>query len=294
MHRTEAQADINQYRDMLFSIAYNMLGTVADAEDMVQETYASWFSTEKEHVRNLKFYLIRTISNKCLTHLKKIKREREAYIGTWLPEPLVSHSNDNENEHKANLSLGFMYMLEKLKPIERGIIILKEAFDLKYADIAEVFGISVENCRQHLSRAKTKLAQGETKFKVDNNEHEEILRKFLDASLNKNIDGILNLLREDVAAYGDGGGKAPAILDPLTGRENVLRLLAGGTPKSIPYQRMEILSVNGQSCAGFYYASENKIPDILIAIDIDDKKRIASIYYISNPFKLQNINGVNL
>lgn len=287
------EIEISQFRPLLFSIAYNMLGSVADAEDMVQETYASWLKNDKAHVKNPKFYLTRSISNKCLTFLKRIKQEREAYAGTWLPEPLFTQPKENSNDIKADLSIGFMYLLEKLTPMERGVTVLREAFDLQYSEIAEIFEIAEDNCRQHLSRAKKKLLLEKNRFKIDKREHEEILCKFLDACLSKNLEGIIDFLRKDVTAYGDGGGKAPAILHPLSGKENVLSLLLGGMEKSTPFHRMEILSANGFSCAAFYQTNKDTAPNILISIDVDEKKKIANIYYLANPEKLQNLKYKN-
>ncbi len=281
--------DIDQYRTMLFSIAYNMLGAIADAEDMVQETYASWMESDKSHVTNVKFYLIRIISNKCIVHLKKIKKERAAYIGTWLPEPIQSALDAESEDPKNNLSIGFMYLLEKLTPIERGVIILKEAFDLPHTDISSIFEITYEHCRQHFSRAKKKLLLEKSKFTVDASKHEEILRKFLDACLSRNLEEIIGLLREDVTAYADGGGNAPAILTPLSGKNSVLRLLIGGVESAPAYGKMDVLSINGLSCAAFYQRKEGTPPDVLIAIDIDDDDKIANIYYIVNPEKLQHL-----
>jgi RNA polymerase sigma-70 factor, ECF subfamily len=225
--------------------------------------------------------------------LKRIKQERDAYVGTWLPEPLFTQPNENSNDIKTDLSIGFMYLLERLTPMERGVTILREAFDLQYSDIAEIFEIAEDNCRQYLSRAKKKLQLEKSRFKVDKREHEEILGKFLDACLSKNIEEIVDFLREDVTAYGDGGGKAPAILHPLSGKDNVLGLLLGGMGKSKPFHRMEILSANGFSCAAFYQTNKDTAPNILISIDIDDKKKITNIYYLANPEKLQNLTHIN-
>jgi RNA polymerase sigma-70 factor (ECF subfamily) len=284
------EENINQYRSMLFSIAYNMLGTIADAQDMVQETYISWLDSDKSHVENARYYLIRTISNKCISHLKKLKQQRELYTGTWLPEPLVSSADAESNlDMTKNLSIGFLYLLEKLTPIERGVIILKEAFDIDYNEVSKIFNITNETCRQHLSRAKKKLDLEKKRFEVDTREHEKILRKFLDACLNKNLEGLIELLTEDVIGYGDGGGNAQAMRNPVAGRENVVRSLMGGLGKALPFARIEIMSINGLSGAAFYKSSK-KMPDLLIAIDTDDNKKIANLYFIANPEKLQHID----
>lgn len=270
---------------MLFSIAYNMLGTTTDAEDMVQETYVNWLNTNKSHVENIKFYLIRTISNKCITHLKKLKKERETYKGTWLPEPLLS--TIDSIEIKDNLSIGFMYLLEKLTPIERGVMILKEAFDIDYLEIAPIFDITYENCRQHFSRAKKKLMLEKTKFQVDNNEHEKILREFLAACISNNLNNLIELLREDVVVYADGGGNGRAILHPLFGRDTILPMLIEGMNKWTPIANIKILSINGLSGAAFFPEAENAFPNFLIAIDTDEERKIRNLFFMSNPQKLK-------
>lgn len=286
--KEESEA-INPYRTMLFSIAYNMLGTLADAEDMVQETYASWLASDKSHVQSVKFYLIRTVSNKCITHLRKLKQERAAYIGTWLPEPIPSPLDVADGDSRDKLSIGFMYLLEKLTPIERGVIILKEAFTLHHDEISAVFEITTEQCRQHLSRAKKKLLLEKSRFTTDATKHEEILRKFLDACLSGDLDEMVKLLREDVTAYADGGGNAPAISAPLAGKKAVLRLLTGGAGSAEAYHKMDVRSINGWGCAAFYQKPADKSPSVLIAIDIDEFDQIVNIYYLVNPAKLKHI-----
>lgn len=278
--------EINAFRPMLFSIAYNMLGTSSDAEDMVQETFMSWLNGDRSHVDNIKFYLIRTISNKCITHLKKLKKQRAAYLGTWLPEPLLSTSEADNLEVKDKLSIGFMYLLEKLSPIERGVMILKEAFDLDYAEIATIFELSYENCRQHFSRGKKKLLLENAKYTVDRNSHEKILRAFLHACINKNPEELIELLREEVVVYVDGGGNAKALLHPVCGKENVIRLLVRGMEKYVSYARTEILSVNGLSGAAFYETADDSIPAVLIAIDTTESEKIEHIYFMAYLQKL--------
>ncbi|WP_262247148.1 sigma-70 family RNA polymerase sigma factor [Parapedobacter soli] len=282
--------EIDQYRGMLFSIAYNMLGMVSDAEDMVQETYASWMESDKSHVKNVKFYLIRTISNKCISHLRKLKKERVNYIGTWLPEPVQSALDPAEEDPKNRLSIGFLYLLEKLTPIERAVMILREAFDLPYTDISEIFKITQDQCRQYFHRAKKKLLLEKSRFTVDAGEHEKILREFLDACLSGNLEKIIGLLRDDVTAYADGGGNAPAILMPLSGKSDVVKLLTGSAKRGPAYDKMDFLSINGLSGAAFYHQHDGKSPDALIAIDIGEDAKIANIYYLVNPEKLRHLS----
>ena len=278
---------------MLFSIAYNMLGTSSDAEDMVQETFISWLNADRSHVDNMKFYLIRTVSNKCITHLKKLKKEREAYLGTWLPEPLLADAVPDSNEAKDKLSIGFMYLLEKLTPIERGVIILKEAFEIDYQEIATIFDLTYENCRQHFSRAKKKLLLEKSKFTVDRSNHEKMLRAFLHACINKDPDGLIELLREEVVVYVDGGGSANALLEPVFGKENVIQLLMSGMARFAAFARTEILSVNGISGAAFYQYSNDTIPAVLIAIDTTENKKIENVYFMAYPQKINVTKSIS-
>ena len=278
-----------QYKKMLFSIAYNMLGTIADAEDMVQETYASWLESDKSHVANARFYLIRTISNKCITHLNNTRRLRETYKGTWLPEPLLSEPDLEHEDLKSNLSIGFLYLLEKLTPIERGIIILREAFSMSYNEMSEIFGITEENCRQHLSRAKKKLLDEKRRFTARSYECETILREFIYACESKNLDKLVKLLHEDIMAFADGGGKAPALSRPLTGKDHIMKVMIGGIEFYRNYYK-KLLLVNGLSGMAFYKDTLTSVPSALIAIETDADKKIVNIFYLVNPEKLQSFN----
>jgi len=283
--------NIDEFRPMLFSIAYNMLGTVADAEDMVQETYISWLNSDKSHVENIKFYLIRTVSNKCIAHLKKLKKERETYTGTWLPEPILgSAETETELKSEDKLSIGFVYLLERLSPIERAVLILKEAFNIDHAQIAEIFDISYENSRQHFSRSKKKLALEKNKFKVNASTHEHILREFMEACVHNKPARLIELLREDVVVYADGGGAVKAILKPIFGKEKVSRLFANGLEQFAQFARLEILSVNGLSGAALYQTPDHQNPDVLVAIDTDAKGKIYNVYFMANPKKIQSIH----
>lgn len=275
---------------MLFSIAYNMLGTVADAEDLVQETYISWLDTDKSHVENVKFYLIRTITNKCVAHTKRLKKERETYRGTWLPEPILSPSQaENGRLSEDKLSIGFLYLLEKLNPVERGVIILKEAFDVDHTQISEIFNISYDNSRQHLSRAKKKLAAVKTRRNVNTLAHKIILQEFLDACLSNRPQQLINLLQEDVIAYFDGGGTAKGILKPIYGKDNVSRLFTNQMDLFSHYNHAELIFVNGILAAALYQTSGQNTPDLLIAIDTDGIGTITDLYFMSNPQKIKPI-----
>lgn len=276
--------EVHRYRRMLFSIAYNMLGSIADAEDMVQETYASWFQKDRSTIKEPRHYLIRTVSNKCITHLKISQKQRELYKGTWLPEPLPS-----EPEEKDVLSIGVLYLLEQLSPLERGVIILREAFDMEYGELAKIFGISNENCRQHLSRAKKKLTDARIRSTSDRHEHERLLQAFLKACMDRDLDRLVGLLREDVVVYGDAGGKGRANPKPVGGRENVMKLLLGGMAKGPSFDRIVIRSINRLPAALLYERAGDKIPGVVIVLDAGYDERIGNIFFLANPDKLQHL-----
>ena len=245
---------IHYYRPMLFSIAYNMLGSLMDAEDMVQDTFLNWYKTDTRHVDHPKFYLIRAIINRCINHLKEQQKKRENYKGTWLPETLVSEMNGEERQREEDrkLSIGILYLLEKLTPPERGVLILRESFNFTFPEIASIFDISYDNCRQLLSRARAKLLRDKKRFVTDDEVHTRILKKFMDACLSGKVDELVGLLQEDVSFYSDGGGKASAALHPLYGRETVLKFISGIVQKAGPVSRVQFLSVNGLCGAVIY------------------------------------------
>lgn len=282
--------DINQYRPVLFSIAYNMLGSIADAEDMVQETFLSWLNSDKSHVENPKFYLIRAVCNKCINRLKELKRERETYTGVWLPEPVVSNTLSSPSEAEKELNIGFLYLLEKLTPIERGALILKESFNLQYSELSSIFDITEESCRQHLSRGRKKLHDAKSRFTTDAKEHDRILRVFMEACISGNLEELVSLLREDVIFYSDGGGKVSTFLKPIEGRRKVSNLLIAGMKKVGTLSKIKFQKTNGLSGAIIYIDSYKPIPDALIALGIDKQGKISDLFFIVNPEKLQYVN----
>jgi RNA polymerase sigma-70 factor (ECF subfamily) len=283
-----------QYRPLLFSIGYNMLGSIMDAEDMVQDTMVSWLKIDHSKIENPRFYLVKAITNRCINRLKELQRNRESYIGTWLPEPLVGKTPefyDLKSDRQKELSIGFLYLLEKLNPLERGVLILKESFDLANDEIIEIFGISADNCRQLLSRAKAKLKLEKRKFNADKQKHTTILQKFLQACMNGDMQELISLLKEDVVFYSDGGGKASAALKPLHGKEIVLKFIHGIIQKTGPVSSIEFESVNGLSGAIIYLDSSKEVPDLVVSLDINEEGKIQNLYFIRNPEKLQRVRS---
>jgi RNA polymerase sigma-70 factor (ECF subfamily) len=224
-----------EFRSLLFSVAYNMLGVIADAEDIVQDSFEKWLSVDTTTVLHPKAYLVKAVTNKCITHLEKIKRERKNYIGPWLPEPLIVHETqaDHRIEMFQPLSMGIMVMLEKLTAQERAVFLLKEIFSYDYDEIAEIINKTNDNCRQVFKRAHQHLKDDRKRFEIDMATHERIFKQFLQACNEGNMEGLIALLREDVVMVTDGGGSSlkvngrtiQALRKPIAGREHVAKFI---------------------------------------------------------------------
>jgi RNA polymerase sigma-70 factor (ECF subfamily) len=261
-----------EYRSPLFSVVYNMLGVVADAEDIVQDTYEKWLSLDITTVQYPNSYLVKTVTNKCINHLNRIKKERESYIGPWIPEPLIvdeENSNHNAIEMFHPLSIGIMMMLEKLTAQERAVFLLKEIFAYDYDEIAEIIGKANDNCRQIFKRAWQHLKDDKKRFQIDMAAHERIFKQFLHACNEGDIQGLIALLQEDIVMVTDGGGssltvngrKIKALLKPLRGQENVARFVINivqNVQKYVPAFTNKIVLVNNMPVTGKYRFAVNE------------------------------------
>jgi len=287
-----------EYKPLLFSMAYNMLAEVDAAEDMVQDTYLKWMEMETAPIRYTKAYLVKMITNRCINYLNSARARREEYIGIWLPEPLPDHNRESvytkiESYHA--LSIGFLVLLEKLTPHERAIFLLREVFAYDYFELAEIFDKTEDNCRQIFKRAKDSLGRDVKRFRVDHQSHERMLKNFLRALSDGNIDELIDLLKEDIVLYADGGGtslqvngqRLTAALKPIYGRENVMRFLLTVTNKireGVPELNQQIVLVNGL-VSNLAFSGDK--PVSIVAIDPDNDK-ITSIFIQSNPSKLRH------
>lgn len=286
-----------EYKALLFSIAYNMLGVVADAEDIVQDTFLKWMEMRTTDVRQTKSYLVKIVTNKCINYLNSARSRREEYYGLWLPEPLLNHGACKapagiESYHA--LSIGILVLLQKLTPVERAIFLLKEVFAYDYYELAEAFDKTEDNCRQILKRAKDNLGKDVSRFEVDVKVHEKVLHNFLLAVSEGNMADLIDLLKEDIVLYADGGGKArivngqrlTAFPKPICGQKNVSHLLLTTLPKlfrHMPDYRQEIIITNGLPSIISY--SENS-PVGLVSTE-PYGNQIRNIYVQTNPDKLQ-------
>jgi RNA polymerase sigma-70 factor (ECF subfamily) len=288
------------YKALLFSTAYNMLGSVQDAEDMVQETYLKWMELQGDSVTYVKAYLVRIIVNKCINYLESSRKTREEYIGTWLPEPLLYHTSEDEHVHADSyhaLSLGVMLLMEKLSPLERAIFILREVFVYDYRELSEIFDKSEDNCRQIFKRAKEHIGKKDRQFTVDPKAHESILNNFIQAATRGNINDLIDLFKEEITLFADGGGKSlsingskfTALQKPLSGKDKVGKFLSSTLSKleSVPDLSFKKVEVNGLAAFVAYMGSE---PLSLMGIESDEGK-ISKIFVQANPDKLKQFGA---
>lgn len=287
-----------EYKALLFSIAYNMLGNIDAAEEMVQDSFLKWMEVEIASVRQQKAFLVKMVTNACINHLTSARAKREKYIGIWLPEPLQNYAPDKTQariETYHALSIGMLVLMEKLTPQERAIFLLKEIFSYDYYELAEMFNKSTDNCRQILKRAKESLGKDTRRFEVDLKVHEKILNNFLQAIAEGDMEGLIQLLKQDILMMTDGGGTAIAVQGqrlsafpkPIQGREKISKLLLALIPKfrqSVPDFSQDITFANGMPCIITY---SGNLPVSLVTLETEDQQ-IRNIYVQTNPDKLKH------
>jgi RNA polymerase sigma-70 factor, ECF subfamily len=280
--------DFNHHRPLLFSIAYRMLGTVTDAEDMVQETFLRWQQTANSTVRSAKTYLATITTRLCIDHLRSARVQREQYVGTWLPEPMLTPQSENSTdlmELADSLSIAFLTVLERLSPIERAVFLLRDVFDYDYDEIAQMVGKSSTNCRQILRRAKHHLADQRPRFPVSQPQQEQITAQFLEASSKGDLQELLLLLAKDVTFCSDGGGKVVATIKPIHGAMKVARMLLAIRHKWMLNAVSRLAQINGQP--GIVQYLDNHIHSATTFEIVGGC--IQTIYSVRNPEKLERI-----
>lgn len=223
-----------EYRSLLFAMAYRMLGSAMEAEDIVQEAYLRYRATPPESIGTLKSFLTTIVHHLCMDHLKSARVRRENYVGPWLPEPIIT---DESAAHlsplrqiikRESISMAFLVLLESLSPLERAVFLLREIFDYEYAEIAQITGRNDMACRQLFSRAKKHISENRPRFPASPEAHAKMIDRFMEALIAGDIDDLMSLLAEDVTSWSDGGGKIPgAARHPIQGREKVVRGLIG-------------------------------------------------------------------
>lgn len=278
----------NQYRQLLFSIAYRMLGSVTDAEDIVQEAFLRWMQGNTEEVQSPKSYLSAVVTRLCIDQLRSARVQREVYVGPWLPEPISTNLSQMGNDPAIlgeSLSYAFLVLLEKLGPIERAVFLLHEVFEYEYADIAQIVERSESNCRQILHRAHEHLEQPRPRFAVSYESQERITDQFLQASTSGNMQGLLNLLAEDITFTGDSGGKVRVAYN-VRGRNKVVRGTQAGWRSLPPLLVYRIQEVNRQPAIVAY---KDGLVYGAMLLEIEGEQ-IKNIYLVVNPDKLRGIS----
>jgi RNA polymerase sigma-70 factor (ECF subfamily) len=294
--RREAQVNevFEELRPLMFSIAYRMVGSASDAEDIVQEAFLRYHreSEAGTEVESPKAYLATVTTRLSIDHLRSARVRRERYVGTWLPEPLLTGAAADAARHAEaadSLSMAFLVLLESLTPVERAVFLLHEVFDYGYAEIASVVGKSEDNCRQIAVRARRQVEAKRPRFEASGARRQELASRFFAAVTKGDTDGLVGLLAADVVAYGDGGGKGPAFPKPVYGRDKVTRLLLGRVGQGavqLGIARAHFGEINGQPGALFLDAEGR--PIAAVALDIADDL-IQTVRAVTNPEKLRHL-----
>ena len=280
-------------RPKLFGIAYRMLGTASDAEDVLQDAYLRLLATDSDKIRSFEAFASTVVTRLALDKLKSAKMQREVYPGIWLPEPVPTPTSDATNDPTdpsarllklESLSLAFLLILETLTPEERAVFLLREVFDYGYDEIAQVIDKSEAACRQLLSRAKKSIATHRLRFQPTPEEHQHIFAAFVQASNEGNIEKLAEILTADVTVYSDGGGKATAALRPVQGRESVLKFLQGVVRTGLkPGDQIVVATLNG----GESLLVRNREGKVTTAMLFEiAESAIQAIYIMRNPEKL--------
>jgi len=274
-------------RPLLYSIAYRMLGSTMEAEDLVQEAYLRWRGASDTDVRSHRAYLVTIVTRLSINQLRSARAQRETYVGPWLPEPVVTEHVPDISwrvELAESLSMAFLVLLERLSPIERAVFLLHDAFEFEYAEIAAIVEKSEANCRQILARAKKHIGVQRARFEATPEQAERLLDRFNRAATAGDIEGLLAVLAEDITLWSDGGGKVAAALKPIHGADQVARFILGARRKFVPAdQVVRRAEVNGQPGVVAYVGGK---PRAAMVFDILGD-RIQTIYIIVNPDKLR-------
>lgn len=278
----------NQYRQKLTGIAYRMLGSRADAEEVLQEAYIRWMSSEISDLRNPEAWLVTITTRLCIDRLRIAKKEREGYVGQWIPEPWVMEhapSAEHSLEMAGDISIAFLIVLERLAPDERAAFLLHEVFDFDYKEIAPMLGKSQDTCRQMVHRAKGRVRQERPRFEISREAHIQLLEKFIQAARTGDRDQLMALFVEDVTLTRDGGGKVPSGLKVVHGIKRVTQFFHGVRRLLGDDVEFRIVDVNG--APGLLRFVDGKLESATSVIT--DGIHILDIFLVRNPDKLKLI-----
>ncbi|HEY3517461.1 MAG TPA: RNA polymerase sigma-70 factor [Gammaproteobacteria bacterium] len=275
------------HRGRLWGVAYRMLGSRADADDMVQEAYLRWHGVPSAEVRTPEAWLVTTTTRLCIDRLRQLRAEREAYIGPWLPEPLVEESPaaDAATELASDLSMAFLALLERLAPEERAAFLLHDVFEADYDEIAAALGKSEAACRQIVSRARRRVREERPRVQVSAAARDRLVESFMRAIELRDRDALLAIFAEDAALTADGGGKAKAAQKVVRGGESVVRFMLGVLSKARDQLTLQKIVVNGET--GIAIRAGGQLVSVLSFVT--DGRQILGVYSVLNPDKLRGV-----
>lgn len=276
-----------EHRRLLFGIAYRILGSVAEAEDVVQDAYLKWERVPDGRATNPRAYLSSVVSRLAIDHLRSARVRREQYVGSWLPEPLLTADDiGNDMELADSLSMGFLVVLERLSPAERAAFVLREVFDYPYPEIAAILGKSEAASRQLVHRAKSSIAASRPRFTATAEQQNTLTQRFIEACASGDISQLMDVLTEDAVLLSDGGDKVRAARRPVVGRDKVSRFLLGIIGQAPPDGQVEMRSVNG--APGIILRLGDGTPFGVVTLDCT-ADAIGAIHLVVNPDKLLGV-----
>ncbi|MER6003363.1 RNA polymerase sigma-70 factor [Nonomuraea angiospora] len=277
------------HRELLFSIVYNMLGSVTDAEDVLQETWLAWSSKDPDEIDHPRAYLVRVAVNQALAHQSALRRRRETYVGPWLPEPLVTSPDAADHAVRTDtLSLALLVVLETLTPLERAVFILHEVFAYAHTEIAAMIGRNPAAVRQLAHRAREHVQARRPRTQVAPGLQRQVTERFVAAAFGGDLEGLMELLAPDVTLWADGGGKSNAGGPrPIRGRDNVSRVLVSRAAQPLDGLDIQYRQVNGDPCAVLFV--ENAPYAVMVVDMTPDGSQIQDVYTVSNPDKLAHV-----
>lgn len=275
--------DFETHRSFLVGVAYRMLGSLAEAEDIVQDAYLRWIDTDRAVVENPRAFLARVVSRLCLDRMKSAATRREQYVGMWLPEPVVTASTEPIAD---DLSVALLLTLERLSPLERAAFLLHDVFDMDYSAIAETLGRTEAACRQLAARARDHVREQRPRFETSEETRARLTDAFAAALATGDVGALTRLLAEDAVFYSDGGGKRSAALNPLIGKDKIIRFFTGLARKHMYPQLLRVDRVLINGLPGFVLHTDEGVETIAFEIA---GEQIAALYAIRNPDKLRHL-----
>lgn len=279
-------AEFERHRGRLTGLAYRMLGSAQEAEDVVQDAYVRWHHADPAAIESPAAWLAKVVTNLCLNRLTSARVQREQYSGPWLPEPVLTRNGallpDDAAVSRDSVSMAMLVLLERLTPRERAVFVLREAFGYPYAEIAEILSVSQAACRKLHSRALHRVGEAPRRYRPAPEAKRRLVERFLAAARDGDVGALERMLAADVTAWGDGGGQAPAARRPVVGTEKVCRLVIGFYRKYVPGMRVEITEVNGETAVLGWYG--DRLAGVMVVELTGD--RVTTLRTVANPDKL--------